>query len=460
MDCKKIQSDFNKVIAYSQPDCPVPHTDNLFKKWKAQKAAFLDAFGGEPIVTLAKDVTFELNDEEKSKRIDKFLEWVGENYSEEVLTLLTTNCDSLLDNKLSYKYKDYPIGMKLSKVLMKEFGADAESLRNHLSMLIQEKKVHGDICMSVHPLDFLSLSESAHNWRSCHSLDGEYRGGNLSYMCDDNSFIVYMRAAEDTVLPRFPEDVPWNSKKWRMLIFWDEPHGCFWASRQYPFSTPVGMEYARQGIFKYLLTTYGEYYKKYIKWWSDAYNGTMEINGRVRAFSRTMWLYNEINPVLAPLNNYITNDENAVNYNDLLNGSSFRTSILKYKGKSILELGDVGKRFVIGAPAICCSCGKNIVSHSESMVCDECLLKSDREDIDDIGYCWSCGKRIFLDDNYFNSGYGHFCAKCYSDYEFVQCEICGEDYSKEMDEIFTDEEGRTICRSCRKEYYSEYQYRP
>ena len=28
--------------------------------------------------------------------------------------------------------------------------------------------------------DYLSLSENAFNWRSCHALDGEYRAGNLS----------------------------------------------------------------------------------------------------------------------------------------------------------------------------------------------------------------------------------------------------------------------------------------
>lgn len=104
------------------------------------------------------------------------------------------------------------------------------------SMMIQNDKVSGILCMSVHPLDFLSVSENAHNWRSCHALDGEYRAGNLNYMADNSTVICYLKSTHKAQLPNFPEDVKWNSKKWRMLLFFDNYYDTMMAGRQYPFT--------------------------------------------------------------------------------------------------------------------------------------------------------------------------------------------------------------------------------
>lgn len=85
-------------------------------------------------------------------------------------------------------------------------------------MLIQEDKVTGILCLSIHPLDYLSLSENTYNWRSCHALDGEYRAGNLSYMMDNTTVVCYLKGEDEAELPHFPAEVKWNSKKWRMLL--------------------------------------------------------------------------------------------------------------------------------------------------------------------------------------------------------------------------------------------------
>ena len=113
--------------------------------------------------------------------------------------------------------------MKIGKALHKFFDVycSAEKLEwiiQELSRLIQENTISGRLCLSVHPLDFLSLSENQHKWRSCHALDGEYRGGNLSYMCDEVTVITYLKSKEDTILPHFPSDVPWNNKSYSIQI--------------------------------------------------------------------------------------------------------------------------------------------------------------------------------------------------------------------------------------------------
>ena len=96
--------------------------------------------------------------------------------------------------------------------------------------------------MSVHPLDFLSLSENGHNWRTCHSLDGDYRAGNISYLLDDVTFIAYLKAQDNYYLPNFPTSIPWNSKKWRVLLHLSKDKNLLMAGKQYPLQLERGMQ--------------------------------------------------------------------------------------------------------------------------------------------------------------------------------------------------------------------------
>ena len=47
-----------------------------------------------------------------------------------------------------------------------------DTFQTKMSMILQENCVSGRLCISVHPLDFISSSENTYNWRSCHALDG------------------------------------------------------------------------------------------------------------------------------------------------------------------------------------------------------------------------------------------------------------------------------------------------
>lgn len=93
----------------------------------------------------------------------------------------------------------------------------------------------GKLCISIHPLDFLSSSENNYNWRSCHSLDGDFAVGNLSYLQDGCTAICYLKGADNVKLPNFPATVPWNDKKWRMLVHISKNKDFIFAGRQYPF---------------------------------------------------------------------------------------------------------------------------------------------------------------------------------------------------------------------------------
>ena len=129
-------------------------------------------------------------------------------------------------------------GAKRIFSLIEEDEETVKRLQTQASMIIQENKVIGKLCFSVHPLDYLSISETTYNWRSCHALDGEYRAGNLSYMLDDSTIICYLKSNKETKLPNFPDDVLWNSKKWRLLLHFSENLDVCFSGRQYPFFSP------------------------------------------------------------------------------------------------------------------------------------------------------------------------------------------------------------------------------
>jgi hypothetical protein len=62
---------------------------------------------------------------------------------------------------------------------------------------LQQNKITGRLCFSVHPLDFLSMSENNCGWRSCQALDGDFRAAALAYMIDSSTVVAYIEE-EDT----------------------------------------------------------------------------------------------------------------------------------------------------------------------------------------------------------------------------------------------------------------------
>ena len=221
---EEIKKQFKEVIRYSQ-GIEDPKVDDLFADWYKGKEAFIEAMGGL-IYEFPETVSFELDAKAKSGKIDEFIgtcEWQFNN--DKLADFIKTMSDGFYNNMTTSVYEldngtKLPKGMKLVKAF-KYFESDKNALhelQSRASQIIQSDKVSGKLCISVHPLDYLSSSENVHNWRSCHSLDGDYRAGNLSYMADNHTIICYLKSEDDTNLPNFPANIKWNSKKWRVLL--------------------------------------------------------------------------------------------------------------------------------------------------------------------------------------------------------------------------------------------------
>ena len=130
---EEIQKQFNQVLQASQDLPETPHTTKWFQTWESQKSWFLQS-AGKLIYEMKEPVVFDLDEESRKSKVDEFIDWVYREYGDDMYQFFKCNYDGILENKLQQPYGEFPRGMKLSKVLMKEFGLDAEDVRQKLSI--------------------------------------------------------------------------------------------------------------------------------------------------------------------------------------------------------------------------------------------------------------------------------------------------------------------------------------
>lgn len=397
---KKIQEQFELVIHYSQEIPKVPgqrfvNTDSLFEEWLEAKRDFIEAFGGKLIVELPDKVTFELSQEEKIKRVKDFLTAVDCNYDNpDLARFIDIQKSGFYENKVvedfEYNGEKIPKGMKVIKAFkfFEKNPKKLENLQNAASMLIQEDKITGVLCLSVHPLDYISASENCHSWHSCHALDGDYRAGNLSYMVDKHTIMCYLRADNcDYILPDFPTEVPWNSKKWRTWIHLSDNWDIIFAGRQYPFTSNVGLNLAKKELIEPTLNIrFTDFTNQYL---TAGIKLKMEGENFLPSFEEDLFdKYMVINSKAVPLQDVIVDAPGSLDFNDLLRSScyvpqyAYRVKQVThwYRGDSHYrtvvhntydESDRILPKFRIGGRVSCVMCG-NQLDYSGSFVCGEC----------------------------------------------------------------------------------------
>lgn len=402
-------------------------------------------------------VTVSLNKEITERRLETFIEWV-DSVCPDVASFIYLNREGLYDNKVVSSMAVpnsqiwIPEGMKIGKAL-KFFSSVCdpdylEQIRLELSRIIQENNVTGRLCLSVHPLDYLSVSENNHNWRSCHALDGEYRAGNLSYMFDKCTVVAYLKSEkEDTVLPRFPSDVPWNDKKWRCLFFFDHERKFVWAGRQYPFSSDALLNEVVNKLFipmNFFTDEEGLFPLFWRGWEHPVIKGDNKINEEIIYLERP---YVIMDGRITRLSRWIKDHPNSMAFDDLTSSSFYLPQVFNY-GNLPSVLRWKKDAMVVGETVPCVHCGEDIVNHSNSVLCDKCLLDSDIC-MDEIIDCSHCGCRTFADLDYSFAGV-FFCPECYKEH-VVTCSRCAETFFVCDLDSHLDGQGGHMCSRCAHE---------
>lgn len=436
---QKIQKQFDKVINHSQGFAP--NTDELFKQWRENKDFFIKRARGFIWETI-EEVHFTLGESEKLERLDNFLDWLDREYAfYDLSSFIHDQRHGFYQNIVEedYEYKGVKIqkGSKLLKAF-KYFVNDKEVLskvQDKASMVIQDDKIHGKLCLSVHPLDFLSSSENTYKWRSCHALDGEYRSGNLSYMADSCTIMAYLKGANGQDLPNFPNDVKWNSKKWRMLVNISSDRKAVFFGRQYPFHIEGAME-------KVLLILQGLGILP-DQMCTPHRDSVRTVPGEKTSHSLSCAYY-PTGMKLFTLDEMV-NDESDLHFNDILKSSCYIPYFSSYWYANEMP------KFHVGAKVNCLKCGQEEIygcgeDDNGSMVCESCWpeLYEDRQ----LFYCDYCNTSGSEDEIYFLNGV----AMCYSCWQerVVECEYCGDWMFRESAKV--TEHGHYACsRLCATE---------
>jgi hypothetical protein len=153
---------------------------------------------------------------------------------------------SLVDNRYNYPTTNAPVigrvceGQKTLSILKKlAIAYDLEDMyeefRLEHSRILNDKNLHGTFCLSIHPLDYFTMSDNNCGWDSCMSWknDGCYHSGTIEMMNSRSVVVAYLKSSRDMDMPY---GRTWNSKKWRMLYIVD-PSCAVVGIKDYPYAS-------------------------------------------------------------------------------------------------------------------------------------------------------------------------------------------------------------------------------
>lgn len=408
---------------YGETECGACDVDYFLRYWATEKRDLYNIFGGKFI--LEKEIQFNKSRSELVDEIDrlcwsygsnsyKFLESFRNYFCEfwdrgdmpvreydAITHLITDGC--LADNEYQretytiepkYLKTDKPIviqkGCKAVKIIGKiaeACGLDMdyyEEFRQKHSQVLNQKKTMGTLCLSIHPLDYVTMSDNECGWCSCMQWmeeAGDYRLGTIEMMNSPYVVVAYLKATNDMYVCG---GAHWNNKRWRQLIIVTPE--VILGNKQYPYENDVlqgsAMKWLRNLCEK---AGFGQYEDEAFTIHNNRINTIKER--RIRFDFAMNFMYNDIyDDRMAFLNlDKLPNDQYYLN---------------------------------VSGQAVCVGCGCNIYDDNSPgtsrVSCQSCCGEF---------YCHCCGEWHCGDPYYINGD--TYCHWCYEN-ELGDCECCGE----------------------------------
>ena len=320
-------------------------------------------------------------------------------------------------------------GCKLSKILGKiaeEYSLEGyEEFRIAHSQALNNKKMSGTLCLSIHPNDYASMSDNTYDWDSCMSWEsnGGYCQGTVEMMNSDKVLVAYVKGERDNF--HFGGQ-KWSNKKWRELFV--VCPDVIAEIAPYPYAndsiTKAAIDWIKELAEKNL--GWNHFEKKMRTWISGVVD-----SDRARIHFTTSAMYNDFR------------FEHACYLNKNL--SSEDQHYVHYSGVSE-----------------CLSCGEasydwnDLLSDEGRLICEDC---------DASFVCSCCGDRRYDAPTYLNGE--PVCEYCYDNYtlECVECgEVLIEDsghyvqyYLGREDEgwLSTERNKKCICCDCHDKFFKK-----
>lgn len=89
--------------------------------------------------------------------------------------------------------------------------------RDDISVINTDREIDGELVFSIHPVDFITMSDNKCGWTSCMSwIDhGAYSTGTLEMMNSNVAVVVYLQSPQSFIY----NDLTIPNKTWRTLVF-------------------------------------------------------------------------------------------------------------------------------------------------------------------------------------------------------------------------------------------------
>ena len=264
-----------------------------------------------------------------------------------------------------------------------------EEFRICQSMCTNTTALEGKLCLSIHPLDYMTMSDNACDWSSCMSWqeDGCYRMGTVEMMNSPCVIVAYLESSHPMY---FDRETSWNNKKWRSLYI--VTPDIVANVKSYPYYDTSIDKIVTNWLYELMVTACPNHiYEK-------PYTFEYPIIGSTRVYFKTDLMYN-----------------------DYCSGSKHWGFRRKSIGDSLLVnySGD----------AQCMICGNTDRDSlkGDSLACEVC------EPDADIWYCDKCGCRLTEDEIFFiNDGDIPLCSDCYQEYSAHDCVTHEDGWRNEM----------------------------
>lgn len=276
-------SDKNKIETYRNAYASAWDKENrkasiehLLRHWNEAKSKYLESIFGDQLI-ITKPIKFNEDKYDlwnkmsdlvyKDPRVNKFYNAITQTYRKLAADLSWSSIESqsyhfvaalfnnvtLTDNKVQDSRFDYnkhtfdlqigdeifkvQRGSKPMRIISKIANAckigiepdedgisDFEYFRLKHSLALNQKVLTGDLCLSIHPLDYMTMSDNEEGWDSCMSWenDGEYKQGTVEMMNSPCVIVGYLASEYNTIGWWGSNGEEWNSKKWRSLFIVDK----------------------------------------------------------------------------------------------------------------------------------------------------------------------------------------------------------------------------------------------
>lgn len=262
-----------------------------------------------------------------------------------------------------------------------------EAFRVAHGQVLNQKKLTGELCLSIHPLDYATASDNENGWSSCMSWQesGCYRLGTVEMMNSPVVICAYLKSKQTSM---HIDGRDWPSKKWRAWIITDGNY--IMCERNYPYENTELIRTAMREVARLAAVNLGEDYMDGIKSIDD-WNDDNGIN----VSFETNFMYND------------TRDTFPMMVREGVRG--FIETFVNYSGE-----------------ANCMWCGNEIEwryndDDAGTLVCESCRPGS---------HCCECGSFIDEDNQYEGPDGYYYCEDCYNQL-FRTCERCGEAMAEE-----------------------------